>query len=57
MRYLRGTPTVLITLLVMLTPVLRAAADDRTVQGDLDARVVTFLELNRRGWRDMNVPM
>ena len=57
MRYLRGTPTVLITLFVMLTPVLRAATDDRTVQGDLDARVVTFLELNRRGWRDMNVPM
>jgi predicted O-methyltransferase YrrM len=48
---------VVFTLILVLTPVFWATAEDRTAQGDLDARVVTFLELNRRGWRDMNVPM
>lgn len=44
-------------MLVGLTSSCWAAAGERKVQNDLDARVGAFLENSRHDWLDMNVPM
>jgi predicted O-methyltransferase YrrM len=52
-----GISVIALTLIGLLASVSWALDEGQQTQSDLDARVMTFLELNRRGWRDMNVPM
>ncbi len=53
---IRPTPTLIVIALVIATALFSSPLAMAQTQADLDARVRAFLESNRWGWRDMNVP-